>query len=57
MKPSYFITKQSNDLFSIFTDTGAESMADETLVKHNLPQNEAETYVTETLGGTFTYDV
>jgi hypothetical protein len=53
----YYITEQSNNQFSIFTNTGAESMSDEQLVKHNISQAEAEKYVTDILGGTFTYDV
>lgn len=45
MKNQFIITQQSNGLFSIYTDTGEESMADEKLVNFDLTIQDAEAKV------------
>jgi len=50
----YFITLQADGLYSIFTDTNMESMADETLIKHDITSDvEACDYVLSVLHGTY----
>ena len=41
----HIITQQANGLFSIYTDTGAESMADEKLIDWDLEIEQAEAKV------------
>jgi hypothetical protein len=58
MANKYFITQQANGAYSIYTDAGEDSMADEKLVAYDLVSNEAaENYVTNDLNGEFSYDV
>lgn len=58
MYMKYFITEQANNLFAIYTDTGKESFADETLIKYDIANaKSAEDYVTNILKGTFSYEV
>lgn len=52
----YIISQQANGKMSIYTDTGLQSLVDETLIKWDIDTPEdAEVYVTNTLKGTFTY--
>ena len=56
--PKYFITQQANGAYSIYTDTGKPSIADEELIQWDVVSNEAaERIVTDTLRGEFTYEI
>lgn len=58
MKQQFYITRQANGAYSIYTNTGQPSMADETLVKFDIATNEmAENIVLFELKGEFSYDV
>jgi hypothetical protein len=55
---AYYITGQANGNYSIYTNTGMESLADETLIKYDLSSEfAAEMHVTNVLNGSFSYNV
>lgn len=54
----YFITQSADNTWSIYTDTGMYSMADEKLVNYGILTKEiAIKIVTDQLDGTYSLDV